>query len=168
MSQEAHIWAKLSKVKAFVFDVDGVLTDGKLLVTESGELLRSMNVRDGLAMKKAIVSGYQVHIITGGSSQGVKSRLAALGCHSIHLKAHDKLPILQQLMTDHNLLSDDICYVGDDLPDIPCIQHVAVGAAPADAAHEVLEAAEYISKARGGRGVARELIEKVMRMHGKW
>ncbi len=159
---------KLRKIKAFIFDVDGVMTDGGILVTEEGQLLRKMHVRDGLAMKLALNAGYHMAIITGGSSQGVENRLRALGIEDIYLRAHNKWPVFEAHVQKHSLNLSEILYMGDDLPDLPVIKSVGVGAAPSDAAEEVLTAADYISSVAGGKGCVRDVIEKIMRLNHQW
>ena len=158
-----HLFDKLRAVKAFVFDVDGVFTNNTIQVTETGELLRTMNVRDGQVVKWAIEAGYYIGVITGGRSEGVKIRLTALGITEYYSGVKDKLPAFQSF-----LLSSDVCYMGDDMPDIPVMRRVIVSACPADGVPEVLEISDYISPLPGGAGCVRDIIEKVMKIQGKW
>lgn len=155
-------------ISTFIFDVDGVLTNSKVLVLEDGKLLRSMNIRDGYALKEAIRHGYRVCIITGGKSEGVKTRLKNLGVQDIYLGQSDKMEAYEEYLYTYDLKSENILYMGDDLPDLPVMKKVAVAACPKDAAPEVVSIANYVSGIMGGEGCARDVIEKVMRVQGKW
>ena len=155
-------------IDTFIFDVDGVLTNSDLLVTESGELLRTMHTRDGYAMKTAINNGYQLIIITGGGSAGVTKRLQGLGVKHIHAKVKDKLQVFKQLMQELSLDAKKVLYMGDDLVDFQVMKAVALPACPADAAPEIMEISKYISPVIGGKGCVRDVIKKVMKLHNKW
>ncbi len=163
-----HVFDKMRAVKAFVFDVDGVLTDNTMLVTEAGELLRSMNVRDGQAIKWAIKAGFPIGAITGGRSVGVSKRLAELGLEQIYSGAAEKAPPFAQFLERYNLIAAEVCYIGDDLPDLPVLRKVGLACCPNDAVPEVLEVVDYITTVRGGFGCVREIIEKVMKLQFKW
>ena len=163
-----HLFDKLRAVRAFVFDVDGILTNNEVLVTEAGELLRSMNVRDGQAIKWAIRAGYPVGIITGGRSEGVKKRLTDLGIEEYYSGIAEKLPAFQSFLQRTGKQALEVCYMGDDLPDLPVMRRVIVSACPADAVPEVIEISDYISPLPGGAGCVRDIIEKVMKIQGKW
>jgi len=163
-----HLFDKLQAVRAFVFDVDGILTNNEVLVTEVGELLRTMNVRDGQAIKWAIRAGYPVGIITGGRSEGVKKRLTDLGVEEYYSGIGEKLPAFQSFLQRTGKQALEVCYMGDDLPDLPVLRKVVLSACPSDAVPEVLEICDYVSPLRGGAGCARDLIEKVMKLQGKW
>ncbi len=163
-----HFFDKLANVKAFVFDVDGVFTDNSLLITEAGELLRVMNARDGLAVKMAIRAGFHIGIITGGRSAGVTKRLKDLGVSHIYSGISDKNAPFNDFLDHFNLTPVDILYIGDDLPDLPVLKRVGVAAAPADAIPEVLAFVDYVSPHRGGVGCVRDVIEKTMKIQGKW
>ncbi|SCY03534.1 3-deoxy-D-manno-octulosonate 8-phosphate phosphatase (KDO 8-P phosphatase) [Nonlabens sp. Hel1_33_55] len=158
----------LTHIKAFIFDVDGVLTDGRLLISESGELLRTMNAKDGYAMKTALNNGYLVCIITGGKNEGVKSRLLGLGVDDVFLNASDKMIQLEEYMGKHNLTVDQILYMGDDMPDVPVLEYVGLATCPQDAIPEVKAVSDYISHKTGGDACVRDVIEQVMKVHGKW
>ncbi len=158
----------LTRVKAFIFDVDGVLTDARLLITESGELLRTMNAKDGYALKTALNNGYQVCIITGGKNYGVKSRLQGLGVTDVYMDAHDKMVELQEYLSKNNLQPEEVLYMGDDMPDVPVLQYVGLAACPQDAIPEVKAVCDYISHRGGGDACVRDVIEQVMKVHGKW
>lgn len=163
-----HLFDKLRAVKGFVFDVDGVFTNNTVLITEEGDLLRTMNVRDGQVVKWALQAGYQVGIITGGRSEGTKKRLTALGITEYYSGVAEKLPVFQAFLENTGLLSSDVCYMGDDIPDIPVLRKVIVSACPADAVPEVMEICDYISPIPGGNGCVRDILEKVMKLQGKW
>lgn len=163
-----HLFDKLAKVKAFVFDVDGVFTNNTLLVTEAGELLRTMNARDGLAVKLAVRAGFEVAIITGGKSAGVTRRLKDLGISQIYSGVADKMLPFNDFLDHQNLTPADVLYMGDDLPDLPILKRVGVGAAPADAIPEILEMVDYVSPLAGGAGCVRDIVEKTLKIQQKW
>ena len=158
----------LPKIKTFIFDVDGVLTDGKFLINSDGELLRSFDTKDGYAMKCALVKGFKIAIITGGRNEAVRERFRELGVIDIYLGAHHKLDAYQDLMDNFDLNPEEILYIGDDIPDIPVMEKVGLGCCPADAASDVKAMADYVSHKKGGEGCVRELIEQVLRVQGKW
>jgi 3-deoxy-D-manno-octulosonate 8-phosphate phosphatase (KDO 8-P phosphatase) len=158
----------LPKIKTFIFDVDGVLTDGKILITSEGDLLRSFDTKDGYAMKCALVKGYKIVIITRGRNEGVRERFKELGVYDIYMSAHHKLDAYQDLQDNYNLNPDEILYIGDDVPDIPVMKKVGVSCCPADAVSDVKAMADYISHKKGGEGCVREIIEQVLRVQGQW
>ena len=158
----------LPKIKTFIFDVDGVLTDGKILINSDGELLRSFDTKDGYAMKCALVKGFKIAIITGGRNEAVRERFKELGVIDIYLGAHHKLDAYQDLMDNYDLNPEEILYIGDDIPDIPVMEKVGLGCCPADATSDVKAIADYVSHKKGGEGCVRELIEQVLRLQGKW
>lgn len=163
-----HLFDKLRAVKAFVFDVDGIFTDNTIQITEAGELLRTMNVRDGLVVRFALQASFPVGIITGGRSVGVTKRLSDLGIQQIYTGIADKWPAFEQFMRHYDLLAHEVCYMGDDLPDLPILRKVGLAACPADAIQEVLEVADYVSPLRGGQGCVRDVLEKVLKLQQKW
>jgi 3-deoxy-D-manno-octulosonate 8-phosphate phosphatase (KDO 8-P phosphatase) len=163
-----HVFDKMRAVKAFIFDVDGVLTNNELHITEQGELLRTMNVRDGQAIKWALDAGMTVAIITGGKSEGVKKRLTELGIHEYYSGVKHKLEVFQSILERNQLLASEICYVGDDLPDLPVLRKVVLSVCPADAVPEVMDICDFISPLKGGMGCVREIIEKVLKLQEKW
>ncbi len=158
----------LPKVKTFIFDVDGVLTDGKILITTEGELLRSFDTKDGYAMKCALLQGYKIAIITGGRNEGVRERFKELGIYDIYMNVNHKLEAYQDLMDNYNLNPEEILYMGDDVPDLPVMEAVGIGCCPADAVSDVKAKADYVSHKNGGEGCVREIIEQVLRVQGKW
>jgi len=159
---------KLKDITTFVFDVDGVLNDGIVHLHPSGEMVRTMSTRDGYALQLAVKKGYNVCIITGGNSEMVKDRMEYLGVQDVYLRASDKLPILTKYLEDKGVSFDQVLYMGDDIPDYPCIEKVAVGTCPKDAAVEIRDIANYISHVDGGRGCVRDVIEQTLRMQGDW
>ena len=158
----------LSQIETFIFDVDGVLTDGSLTITTNGEMLRTMNVKDGFALKAALDAGYNIAIISGGTNEGVRDRLKALGIEFIYLGAHNKIKQLNSFVESSDVNLKNILYMGDDLPDIPVLQIVGLSCCPQDAVNEVKDNCNYISSKNGGKGAVRDVIEQVMKIHGKW
>ncbi|MDG1432943.1 MAG: HAD hydrolase family protein [Saprospiraceae bacterium] len=159
---------RFKDIQTFIFDVDGVLTNSEIIVLESGKLLRKMNIRDGYAIKHALKNGYQIVIITGGKSEGVVTRLNNLGVKEVYSGVNNKIEKYEELIYTYKLNPLNILYMGDDFPDIEVMHKVGIAACPKDAAHEVIEIADYISPIDGGKGCVRDVIEKVMRLHGKW
>ena len=160
--------ALLPNITTFIFDVDGVLTNGKVLITSQGEMYREMDTKDGYALKCALVQGYRVCIISGGTNEGVRNRLKALGIYDIYLGAHHKQEPFQDLMDSYDLKPEEILYMGDDVPDIVVMEQDAVAACPNDAVSDVKEIANYVSHKKGGEGCVREIIEQTLRVQGKW
>ncbi|WP_100611356.1 KdsC family phosphatase [Confluentibacter lentus] len=158
----------LNHITTFIFDVDGVLTNGDLHVTNTGELLRIMNVRDGFALKFAVNSGYNVAIISAGTNEGVKIRLEALGIKTVYLGAHKKLEKFYEYIESNNIKPENILYMGDDMPDYPVLKVVGLPCCPQDAVAEVKGVAKYISHKNGGQGAVRDVIEQVLKVQDKW
>ncbi|MGV8878299.1 MAG: KdsC family phosphatase [Sphingobacteriaceae bacterium] len=159
---------KLHQITTFIFDVDGVLTDGSILVTEAGEQLRSFNIKDGYAMQLAIKCGYQICAISGGRSTGVGKRLKALGVRHVFLGVVDKTAILEHFIKEEKIQPQHILYMGDDVPDLAAMQSIGLPVCPADAAEEIKAISLYISPINGGNGCARDVIEKVLKVQGRW
>ena len=158
----------LSRIKAFIFDVDGVLSKNVVGMNEKGEPLRTVNIKDGYALQLAVKKGYTIAIITGADTQAVKLRFERLGIKHIYLKASVKMVDYEDFLKKTGLDEDKIVYVGDDLPDYEVMRRVGLSIAPADAAPEIKEIANYISPINGGEGVGREIIEQVMKCQGNW
>lgn len=157
------------KIDTFIFDVDGVFTDGGLLLAENGDMLRRMTTRDGYALKRLVSSGYHTIIITGGDSEGVHKRFKAMGVDQYYSGIHDKIGLYESLLEADKIKSNKSClYMGDDVPDLPVIQRVGLGCCPTDAIPEVKKAADYISAYEGGKGCVRDVIEKVLKLNNKW
>ena len=158
----------LKKITCFVFDVDGVLTNGEVIVMPNGVLVRKMNIKDGYALQLAIKKGYQVWVISGGNSNEVEERLHNLGVKEVHMRVKDKRALLQELSILHNVPLADILFMGDDMPDYEAMSIVGVAACPKDAAVDIKSIASYIALAEGGAGCAREVIEKVLKLNDHW
>ena len=159
---------KFKHITTFVFDVDGVLTDGTLFVLPDGLMARRMNIKDGYALQLAVKKGYQIVIISGGSSPEVKQRLLNLGITEVWMEVKDKSSVLQKFMQEKQLDKSEVLYMGDDMPDLQVMQLAGLPCCPADAVQEIKEKAVYISHLNGGDGCARDVIEKVMKLRGNW
>ena len=159
---------KLHHVKAFAFDMDGVITDGSLLVNGEAEPLRTMDIKDGYAIHRAVAAGYKMIVITGSSSEAMKKRLNYLGITEIHQKAHSKKEILTQFATSNDLSMQEILYMGDDIPDFEVMKTAGVATCPYDAVPEVRKISDYISDKPGGKGCVRDVIRQVMKLQDKW
>ncbi|WP_121666662.1 KdsC family phosphatase [Mesonia aquimarina] len=158
----------LNDINTFVFDVDGVLTNGSILVSTEGELLRSMNIKDGYALKKAVKAGYTVCIISGGKNEGVRQRLRGLGITDIHLGVENKVDCLDEFFDVYNINPDHVVYMGDDMPDTHPMKLIGLPTCPQDAVSEVKAISKYVSHKKGGEGCARDIIEQVLKVQGKW
>ena len=159
---------KLNHIKTFLFDVDGVLTNGQVLILSNGEVVRNMNSKDGYAIQLAIKKGYRIAIITGGNSQQVKKILEGLGIQDVFLNQSDKLSCYNDYKDLHTLSDKEVLYMGDDLPDYGVMKQVGVATCPSNSAHEIKEICSYISTYKGGEGCVRDIIEQVMRCQGTW
>ena len=160
--------ANLKKITCFVFDVDGVLTNGEVIVMPNGILVRKMNIKDGYALQLAIKKGYHVWVISGGNSEEVEDRLRKLGITEVHMRVKDKRALLQELSILHGIALDDMLFMGDDMPDYEAMSIVGVAACPKDAAVDIKSISSYIALANGGEGCAREVIEKVLKLNDRW
>lgn len=159
---------QLAHVKAFVFDCDGVFTDGSILSMPTGEALRTFNVKDGYSVAVALKRGYPICIISGGLGDSMLKRFAQLGIKDIHLNCKDKFTTLKEFATKYELSLNDILYMGDDIPDIEVMTNVGVPCAPYDAVAEVRHIARYVSSQRGGKGCVRDVIEQVLKAQNNW
>jgi len=159
---------ELKKVNTFIFDIDGVFTDGRVFINNDGDLLRTMNIRDGYATKKASAAGMRILVITGGTSPGVEKRMLKLGASKVFSGIQDKSSVLDQLVESGEVKLETCAYMGDDMPDVDVVQRVAFGACPSDAIPEVLEVADYVSPKKGGDGCVRDVLEKWLKLHEKW
>lgn len=159
---------KLNRVNTFIFDVDGVLTNGKVILMPGGELTRSMNTRDGFAIQLAVKKGFNVAIITGGKSESVKVRLQKLGVKDIYLGVRNKKETMEDYIISNMLNKEEILYMGDDIPDYEAIQLAGVPTCPNDAAPEIKNCCIYVSVYRGGEGCARDVIEQTLKVQNKW
>jgi 3-deoxy-D-manno-octulosonate 8-phosphate phosphatase (KDO 8-P phosphatase) len=159
---------RFQKIKLFVFDVDGVLTDGSLYVFADGEQVRKMNIKDGFALQLAIKKGYRVLVISGAHSDGVARRLEKLGIADVFMKVEDKSELLANYMSERNIVTEQVLYMGDDMPDYKVMKMVGLACAPADAMPEIQSIAHYIAIKNGGEGCVREVIEKVLKINSHW
>ena len=158
----------LEHITTFIFDVDGVLTDGTITITTSGEMLRKMNIKDGYALRTAIDKGFKVCVISGGSNEGVRLRLQGLGVTDIYLGAHDKAQQLDEYLDIYNIKAENVLFMGDDIPDYPVMQMVGLPCCPQDAVQEIKAISKYISHKKGGKGAVRDVIEQVLKVQDKW
>jgi 3-deoxy-D-manno-octulosonate 8-phosphate phosphatase (KDO 8-P phosphatase) len=159
---------KLGKISCFVLDVDGVLTNGSLILVPGGEQARTMHIRDGYAIQHAIKSGYRILILSGGKSEEVRTRLKGLGVRDIEMNCDDKLNALIDYMSENDLKKEEILYIGDDMPDLPAMKTCGMAVCPHDAAQEIQKICHYISPYRGGEGCVRDVIEQALKVQGKW
>lgn len=159
---------KLKNIKAFILDVDGVLTNGEITVAENGDQIRHFNVKDGYAINHAVKSGYYIAAISGGHSRGVITRLNSLGVKDVFLGISHKLEVFERVIADLKLNPEEILYMGDDIPDLDIMKKVGLPTCPADACEEIKAVAAYISPIVGGRGCVRDVIEKVLKIQDQW
>lgn len=161
---------RFKRITTFIFDIDGVMTDGSVIALESGEQPRIFNVRDGYGINRAVKMGYKVAIISAQNQVGVRKRLEYLGVSDIFIgtSPDGKLPIFKKYLTETGLTEDEIVFMGDDLPDYEVMRTGVLAACPADSADEILALADYISPKTGGHGAVRDLIEQIMKVQGKW
>lgn len=158
----------LKQIKTFVFDVDGVLTDGSVQVSSQGDLLRTMHTKDGYALKTAHNAGFTVCIISGGKNEGVRDRLRDLGITDIYLGVSDKVEQMDEFFDIYGIKPEEVLYMGDDIPDYYPMKLVGLPCCPQDAVPEVKEVSKYISHKKGGEGCVRDVIEQVLKVQGKW
>lgn len=161
---------KLPGIRAFVFDVDGVMTDGTLISTPDGDLLRTFCSKDGFALRMCKMKGFPVGIITGGVSESIAKRMDTLGIDpdDVYMKSRNKIPDFMDFCNRHGLTPDQVVYAGDDIPDIPVLRIAGLACAPADSVSEVKDVVDYVSLFSGGKGFVRELIEQVLKVQGCW
>lgn len=163
-----NILSRFKAIKTFVFDIDGVLTDGKLLILKGGQMARSMNIKDGYALQLAVKKGYRVVIISGGTSEESKERLQRLKVTDVFMQIENKQQFLTEYVNKSNLSWNEILFMGDDIPDYNCMLLAALACCPADAAPEIKLVSKYISVYKGGEGCVRDVIEKVLKLNGNW
>ena len=155
-------------IRCILSDVDGVLTDGQITLDNSGVESKNFYVRDGVAIKLWLRAGFSFGLVTARNSQIVKLRAAELGVAIVRQGSSDKLATCREILSEHSLAPEEVCYIGDDLPDLPALNAMGLSVAVADAADEVLAAATWKTKKPGGRGAVRELIERLMQAKGCW
>lgn len=158
----------LTKIRAIVFDVDGVLSPSVIPLSETGIPMRMVNIKDGYAIQLAVKQGLKLAVITGGNTLSVRVRFEALGIKDIFMGAAHKLPVLEEWMQENGLQKEEVAYMGDDIPDLRPLRYVGLSCCPADAASEVKSTCTYISRFTGGYGCARDLLQQVLRSQGKW
>ena len=159
---------KIKHIKAFILDVDGVLTNGMIHVTESGEQLRQFNIKDGYALQLAVKRGYRIAVLSGGKSNGVALRLKGLGIEDIFLGLDSKIEVYHKFLSSSGLSAEQILYMGDDIPDLAVMKLVGLAVCPSDAAEEIKSVSDYISPKKGGEGCVRDIIEKVLKIQNSW
>ncbi len=159
---------KLIEITTFIFDVDGVLTDGSVQVTDNGQSLRTFNIKDGYAMQLAVKKGYNLCIISGGDGIAMGRRFANLGITDVFLGSGDKVSIFNQYLKDKNITAAEVLYMGDDIPDLKVMKLVGLPTCPADAVEEIKAISTFISPFNGGKTAVRDIIKKVLKVQGKW
>lgn len=159
---------KLKEITTFIFDVDGVLTNGDILASDSGEFLRTFNIKDGYALQLAVKRGFQVCIISGGKGQAMQKRFEGLGIKAIFLGVSDKVQVFHQYLEKIHTEASQVLYMGDDIPDLKVMKLVGLPTCPADAVPEIKAISQYISPYTGGKTAVRDIIEKVLRVQEKW
>lgn len=162
------ILEKFSRIKLLAFDLDGVLTNGKLLIMPDGEWLREMDIKDGYALQHATKNGLHIAVITGSSSEPIGKRLNKLGIQEYFQNTSSKATVLQSLMLKFNVKQDEVLFMGDDIPDLDAFEISGCKTCPADAVPEIMGMADYISPKKGGDGCVRDVIEKVMKCRDIW
>lgn len=163
-----NILPAFKKITTFVFDVDGVLTDGTIFVFDNGEQARRMNIKDGYALQLAVKKGYRVIAISGADSEAAKLRLNKLGVAEVFTKVENKKQKMAGYMSEHKLTKDEVLFMGDDIPDYEAMKEAGLSCSPLDAVPEIRHIAKYISPCKGGQGCARDVIEKVLKLNGHW
>lgn len=158
---------KMPQIDTFIFDMDGVLTDGQVFLYKD-EILRNLFSKDGYAIQFAKKKGYRLFVISGGYSEDMKTKLEGLGMTEVVLNANNKITAFATLKTKHGLKVENCLYMGDDIPDLPLLEKVGLSTCPSDASPELRMSVDYISPKNGGRGCVRDVIEQVMRVRGDW
>lgn len=158
----------LKHITTFIFDVDGVLTDGTISLTTDGQLLRNMHIKDGYAIKTALLNGFKICVISGGANEGVRLRLRGLGVTDIYLGAHNKIEQFEEYIELYEINPENVLYMGDDIPDYPIMQKVGLPCCPQDAVPEIKNISKYVSHKLGGNGAVRDVIEQVLKVQEKW
>jgi 3-deoxy-D-manno-octulosonate 8-phosphate phosphatase (KDO 8-P phosphatase) len=159
---------QFKKINTFIFDIDGVLTDGTILILRDGLQARQMHVKDGFGLQMAVKKGYNVLVISGGYSEESKLRLEKLGIMDVYIGILDKMDFVKKYIDQNKISFEQVLYMGDDLPDLPLMNTVGLAACPADAVNEIRAACHYISPIKGGWGSVRDVIEKVLKINDHW
>lgn len=158
---------KLPSITTFIFDVDGVMTNGDVLLFKD-EYVRILSSRDGYALQYANKMGYRILVITGGSSEPLKERLLSLGVQEVVLGSKNKLSVYNELKKKYNFKDEEVVYMGDDIPDYEVMTKVGVATCPQDAAVEIKHISDYQSPFLGGKHCVRDIIEQTLRVQDKW
>ena len=168
MDTGADLNQRAARVRVVLLDVDGVLTDGRIHAGAHGDDGRSFHARDGLGVRLGQRGGLTFGIISGRSSVAVADRASELDIHEIHQGIVDKIACVDGILERLEVLRDAVCFIGDDLVDIPVMRRVGLAAAPSDAALEAQEAAHLVTRSAGGKGAVREVVDLVLQASGKW
>jgi len=163
-----NILKLFKQITTFIFDVDGVLTDGTVLLLENGVQARRMNIKDGFTLQLAVKKDYRVLIVSGGNSPQVTGRLEKLGITDVHMSVEDKKAMITKYIAENKLKKEEVLFMGDDLPDLPVMSIVGLPCCPADAVAEIKDSVQYISPINGGFACVRDVIEKVLKLNDKW
>jgi 3-deoxy-D-manno-octulosonate 8-phosphate phosphatase (KDO 8-P phosphatase) len=166
--EERALLAKAERVQLLLFDVDGVLTDGKVLIHPDGSESKQFAIKDGIAIVAAHRQGLTTGLLSGRGSASTAHRAAQLGIAIVHENVAGKLETYERILETRGLTDDQVAYMGDDLLDLPVLSRAGLSAAPADGVREVRERVDWVSQAAGGEGAARELVELVLRAQNKW
>jgi 3-deoxy-D-manno-octulosonate 8-phosphate phosphatase (KDO 8-P phosphatase) len=158
----------LQKIRAIIFDVDGVLSAETITLSATGEPLRTVNIKDGYAIQLAVKLGLRIAIMTGGNTEAVRLRYERLGVQDIYMGCSVKIQTYEQFLTNYGFTDEEVMYMGDDIPDLEIMQRVGCPVCPTDACPEVQQTSIYVSQLRGGYGCGRDVIEQTLRAQGKW
>ncbi len=158
----------LPEITTFIFDIDGVFTDGRVHLMPDGQLIRQLSVKDSYAIQYALKKGYTMAIITGGNSLVVRDSLQNLGIQHIFLESKNKSVVFDSFMASQSLTESEVLYMGDDIPDYEVMSRAGLAACPADASEEIKRISHYISNRKGGEGCVRDIVEQTLKVQGKW
>lgn len=159
---------QLKHITTFIFDIDGVLTNGDIIASDSGEFLRTFNIKDGYALQLVVKKGYHVCIISGGKGAAMEKRFEGLGITNVFLGVSDKVAVYNSFLEQHKLSASEVLFMGDDIPDLKVMKLVGIATCPADAVPEIKAVSQYISPYTGGKTAVRDVIEKVLKVQQKW
>lgn len=159
---------KLRNLSTLLFDMDGVFTDGIVWLMPDGEQVRTANVKDGYVIQLAVKKGFRIAVFTGGNSEAVRKRFEGLGVTDVFLGCNDKLEVFDAYMKKHQLKSEEVLYMADDIVDLRVLKAAGVSVCPSDAADEVKAVCDYVSHRAGGKGCVRDIVEQTLKVQGKW
>lgn len=165
---EKNYKAKLKDINTFIFDVDGVFTNNIVYLSTDGEQLRTANVRDGYTVQLAVKLGLRIAILSGGRGEATRKRFEGLGVRDIFLGAGTKIDVFNKFIAANNINHEDVCYMGDDIPDFAVMHAVGLATCPADAVPEIKSIVHYVSPFKGGEGCVRDVLEQALKMKGFW